>query len=140
MNEIQKANTDSRRNILILIVLLSAVILVSGSSLERIADWLIEDPKQIKTRFGVFVFGITVLFSPLLILGVHTWRKGAAVVRERRFPSSNMKVLVDTLVLHGTQAAIRGRSLQVAGILTCFAATGFPIFVWFILRRLTLGA
>ena len=136
MNEIQRADIKTRRHFLLgmLVLFLAAVIL--SPILDNIEGWLGQDPKLLGQKIPIIVSGIALAFIPLLFMGFYCWRTGLAVIRSGRFPAPSMKVLVDTPIIRGQKALMRGRGLQLLGVLLSSSAIAFPVGFCFVLNQI----
>lgn len=63
-------------------------------------------------------------------MAVYCWRLGARIVRSSRFPPPGMRVIRDTVVLHGQQAWRRGRALQALAVILVLTVVGFSMVLW----------
>ena len=63
----------------------------------------------------------------ILAVAAYAWRLGARVRDASRFPPPGMRVLRDTVVLHGSAAGLRGQLLQ--GLAVALVLGGVGLFV-----------
>lgn len=140
MPETQSADSKARRNFIVGLLFLFVAALVVRPIFGGLEQWVTEDPETIREKVPIVVSGIAVAFIPLLLFGVIIWRMGNSVIASGRFPSPTMKVIVDTPIIEGRIALIRGRLLQLTGILMCVVAIGFPLFFWWIVTGIIRDA
>lgn len=137
MNEIQRADTKTRRYFLMGMMLLFLSALILRPIVDNIGVWVAADPELIGQKIPIIVSGITLAFMPLLFMGIYCWQLGRSVIHSGQFPSPGMKVLVDTPIIRGHKALMKGRVLQLVGLLLSASSIAFPIAFWFVLDRVT---
>ena len=134
VDRIDPPSTKARVVVAVLVILMFIAILFSEAVFDRVGDWIAEDPDQTLKRFDVFIVCIAVLSMPLLLGGALTFRSGSRSVAAERYPPAGMWLIVKTPVVTGPRAKRRGRKLQVAGVLMCALAIGFPLALWRIIH------
>lgn len=136
MPEIHPADPRARRKLVVWISISAIAILFSQKCIGWFTDWLAEDPERVREYFGYIIGAIAIFFSPLLWFGYAAWQLGVVVVVAKRFPAPDMKVIVDTVVVKGRQAILRGRLFQMTGAILWGVAIGFPLIFGQILKDL----
>lgn len=137
MNTFERASNVARVVYACLIILAVVAIFFSGRFFGWLGDWLAEDPDQMLERFDKFIGWLVVFSLPLAIGGIFTYRNGRRAVASERFPPVGMWVVVDTPIERGARAKMRGRLLQLAALLMCAVALGFPFSLWYIVHSIT---
>jgi hypothetical protein len=137
MAEVQHADPRARRTAIVYaavgLVLGAAALFLFESYQQSLLSWLAATSPR--TQVGVICLAFLVLCAPLFLIAAWTWRYGVLVLRANRHPPEGVRLLRDTLVVHGAAARRYGRLYQGLAVLFAFAAL-FMIGVAWALWRL----
>jgi len=135
MNEIQKADPEARRRVVLVIVFGTAAgaLLIAGFGYFRdvFHGWLTSDPAEtaFRARLAIGV-AAALLAAPLVGCAAYLWLLGAKVLRAQRFPPPGLGVVRDTPVVAGTAAVTRGHVMQVVAVCLGVSAAVLCLFFW----------
>lgn len=141
MAEIHSADPTARRNALVLIgaaALAGAVlILIAGAMRSRLEEWVVQD---LNSRLWLVLI-VAILFTtgPALGAAGYLWRLGARVVRARRYPPPELRMLRDTLVVTDDAAVRAGRLLQALAATIGLGGILLAYFLWRLVSLLQRG-
>jgi uncharacterized membrane protein len=116
-HEVQKADPKARRLALVFLIVGAIIGTLLILALEQyqgtMRDRILSEPAGASDRIRLaFLLSAVLLSTPLLISAAYFWNLGAKVRRAQRFPPPNVRVIRDTPVVYGDDAALRGRVLQ----------------------------
>ena len=143
--EIQQADPKARRLALVFLAIGAIVgallILAVEQHQGTLREQLLAEPAGAPDRIRLaFLISAALLSTPLLLFAVYCWTLGAKVRRAQRFPPPNVRVIRDTPVVYGDEAAFRARVLQ-ALALGLLVLTGLVLLMlWYVAAILSGGA
>ena len=138
--EIQPANHYARIALVVVAVAFILVAAIGAPYLERLNEWIGDEPDKALERVDTMIAWLAVLSIPLLFVSVFTCRSGLRALASERFPPRGMWVVVDTPVVTGRTARFRGRMMFFAGLLMGIIAVGFPVALWYVIHSVAESA
>jgi hypothetical protein len=138
VTEIQHADRRARNLALVLVGCGSlaglALIRLFESQRPALETWIADD---FENRVRLVGLGLAFAFSgPTLLFSLYLWQLGARIVRGARYPPPDMRVIRDTVVMHGDAARRRGRVFQAMSVFFAVAAVAGGMLVWRLLDLL----
>jgi hypothetical protein len=118
---IEKADPRAR----IIVIAAFVALVLCGTAIIAFADavrtvlvaWIASDAASARSRAVIVSIGLAAaVILPVAGIAAYLWRFGTRVVREARFPPRGARLVVDTLVIEGTEAHQRGRMLQTLAV------------------------
>jgi len=145
MNEVQKADPEARRKVILVLIFAAAlgVLLISGFDhiREPFRAWLESDPAETARRAKlVLSVSILILSVPVIAFAIYLWRFGAKVLQAQQFPPPAFRVVRDTSVVCGPAAVTRGHAIQVLAVCLGMGAGILCLFIWWFTQTLGQGA
>ena len=121
---IQPADPDLRRRTLLLVAVALALACAGFYLLQHwIADLQSESPEEALAALLTALRWSTLSMTALLLgLAVYLWRFSARVRHDQRFPPTAQRVVRDTLILEGTDALGRARTLRVLAVILALSS------------------
>lgn len=144
-NEVQKADPKARRLALVFLAIGAGVgtllILTVEQHQGTIREQLLAEPTRAPDRIrSAFLISAVLLSTSLVIFAAYFWNLGAKVRRAQGFPPPDVRLIRDTPVVYGEEAAFRARVLQALAmgllILTGLLLAAF----WYLAATLSRGA
>jgi hypothetical protein len=136
--EILRADPEARRRVLVALTAFAAIGVVTVAwGLPAAADFLKRQPPAEALR--ILKALALAAFLPAIPFGYFTWRHGQRVLAGERFPPSGARVLVDTPVVTGREAAARGAALKTMGTLLAVLGAVGAVVMPLLLERLVRG-
>jgi hypothetical protein len=117
----------------IVVASVMGAVLISFADSYRpvLIDWVVRDPARTRSRaVAVSIALAALVVLPVLGAAVYLWRFGTRILRDRRFPPSGARLIVDTVVLEGAEAEQRGRLLRALAV--GLGATGVVVSIMFL--------
>ncbi|MBM4219371.1 MAG: hypothetical protein FJ171_06980 [Gammaproteobacteria bacterium] len=138
MPEVQQADPATRRRAFFGA---AAVALAGWAALFVMQDWLRglagADPVAARRALeDAMIWGSWAACLPVAVLATWMWLQGLRISRAGRYPAPGVKVIRDTLVLHGDAARLRGIVLRVLAVFLGLLAAGTLIAVHLLVARL----
>ena len=135
MNEVQKADPETRRKAILVFIFAAALggLLISGFDhiREPFRAWLVSDPADTARRARLALsVSILVLSVPGIVFAIFLWLFGAKVLRAQQFPPPGFRVVRDTPVVRGPAAVTRGHAIQVLAVCLGMGAGILCLFIW----------
>jgi len=135
MNEVQKADPETRRKAILVFIFAAALggLLISGFDhiREPFRAWLVSDPADTARRARLALsVSILVLSVPGIVFAIFLWLFGAKVLRAQQFPPPGFRVVRDTPVVRGPAAVTRGHAIQVLAVCLGMGAGILCLFMW----------
>ena len=127
--EIERADARLRK-VAILVILLTLV--VGAGAILALPHWfetlrLRPAPRARQSLAAALVWSTAGISVMLLAVAAYAWRLGARARDASRFPPPGMRVIRDTVVLHGPAAGRRAKLLQALAI--ALGVCGVGLFV-----------
>ena len=126
--EIQKADPAARRKALILLLIGAAIGVVLSLNLE---GWLKANSELILARPWILCVPITL---PILIGAGWAWMFAGRIIRSRRWPPPETRVIKDTPVEEGDAAVRRGMTIRVIASLLVIGACALSVMMWMLIK------
>lgn len=140
----QKVMTASKKYRWLIIILFFAMLLL-GVVFLQLTESYIEDLRELsqkspdqamdKTAF-LLVFISMMAGFPAVGMGTYLIYNGNQIRTSRQFPSPGTRVSVDTPIVEGPRAVLRGRLLMVCGGLIVISGLALPIVAWWLTENL----
>jgi hypothetical protein len=130
---IQAADPALRRRVAIILGVAVVVMLAVYAGLRH---WLMQAGARLGTADLVttihhaLMICVTLIVVCLLLLGRHLLLRGRRIMRDRRYPANDARVLRDTPVREGEDAVRIGNASRVAGLIVCLIAIATAIVGW----------
>ena len=138
--EIQKADPEKRRNL----ILACVIACVAGGVLivvyDMLLSWAARDAGVEVQRVNVVIGSLLLLAIPVIAISRTIWMAGRDVVRTQRYPPPGMKVIRDTVVVTGAKARGYGSLMQVMSILFVVLSFAVPMVLWVLVWEVTNAA
>lgn len=114
-----------------LVVLGIGLIVFTNSYIQELEHIAQQAPDQALRDTGLLLLGITMLAGlPAVGIGAYLGYLGNQVLSTGQFPPPGTRVIVDTHVVQGFPAKVRGVLVMVLGSLVILCGLGLPIVVW----------
>jgi hypothetical protein len=135
VTDIQRADPAARSWAIAFVVFGAAAgaALITGAEAIRpdVEAWITEEPARVASRARLVIAGLALAFgAPTLPMTIYLWRLGTRITTEHRFPPAGLRIIRDTVVLHGSAARRRGRLLQVLAVVLVMAMLGVLATLW----------
>jgi hypothetical protein len=132
MGNIQRADPTIRRTVFVVlgagVAIAAAILLVASRFRGPFEAWLVQD---LRSRTIVVFAALTVISAgPVLGLAGYLWRLGQRVATTGRYPPPGLRVVNDTEIVDGLQAARVSRAMKVFGSVLATAALVLAAFLW----------
>jgi len=138
--EIQKADPEKRRNL----ILACVIAWVAGGVLivvyDMLLSWAARDAGVEIQRLNVVIGSLLLLAIPVIAVSRTIWMAGRDVIRTQRYPPPGMKVIRDTVVVTGVKARRYGSLMQALSILFVVLSFAVPAVLWFLVWKITNAA
>ena len=134
MPQIQPADPAQRRRVAIILAIAAIVLIAAYFAFDH---WLQHAALRMNTTDLVRSVGrlistcVIAMTMCLLLLGRHLLLRGRRIVRDRRYPANDARVLRDTPVREGEQAVRIGNASRIAGLITCLLGVAVAVAGWF---------
>lgn len=134
MPQIQPADPAQRRRVAVILTIAAIVLIAAYFAFDH---WLEDAAQRMTTTelvrsvgrmISICVIAMTVC---LLLLGRHLLLRGRRIVRDRRYPANDARVLRDTPVREGGEAVRIGNASRIAGLITCLLGVAVAVAGWF---------
>ncbi|MEX5283767.1 hypothetical protein [Nitrospira tepida] len=103
-----------------------------------IREQLLAEPTRAPDRIrSAFLISAVLLSAPLVIFAAYFWNLGAKVRRAQRFPPPNVRLIRDTPVVYGEEAAFRARGLQALAMGLLVFTLLLLLLFWYVLSTLS---
>jgi hypothetical protein len=141
MNEVQKADPETRRKAILVFIFAAALggLLISGFDhiREPFRAWLVSDPAETARRARLALsVSILVLSVPAIASAIYFWLLGRKVLVAQQFPPPGSRVVRDTPVVRGAAAVTRGHAIQVLAVCLGMGAGILCLFIWWFAQTL----
>jgi len=122
VKEIQRADPQLRKRALVMVL----VIAVAGAVALLILQGVLADLRMLRGNdferardalAAAFLWSIAASALLTVPAGIYLWRMGSRIRSALQFPPPGLRVIRDTVVVHGEPAARRGRALQGLAVL-----------------------
>ena len=135
--KILKANKKYRWLIILLfiaMVLLGLIFLqLTESYIQELRELSQESPEQAINKTAFLLLFISMMAGfPVVGMGTYLIYHGNQIRVSRQFPSPGTRVIVDTPIIEGSRATLRGNLLMVFGGLVVISGLALPIVAWWL--------
>ena len=114
-----------------LVVFGTVLILFTNTYIQELQQVAQQAPEQVPMNTGLLLLGITMLAGlPAVGIGTYMAYLGNQIRATCHIPPPGTRVVVDTQVIKGTSAKVRGTVLIVLGSLMILCGLGLPIVAW----------
>ena len=142
VGEIQKADLNARRTVLVIVgcgaLLGIAMIKMAGALRPDLQAWVERDED---VRLRIVLAAVTLLTAgPVLGVAGYLWHLGRRIVRVERYPPPGFRVVRDTPVVIGKAASRHGRLVQAFAAVVGAAGLLLAFFLWRLFFLLRPGA
>ena len=128
-----------------LIIVIFFAMLLLGLIFLQLTELYIEDLRELSQKspeqamnksFFLLVFISMMAGFPAVGMGTYLIYQGNQIRITRQFPSPGTRVIIDTPIIEGPRAIMRGNLLMVGGGLVVISGLALPIVAWWLTENL----
>ena len=140
----QKVMTASKKYRWLIIILFFVMLLLglvflqlTESYIEELRELSQRSPEQAMNKTAFLLVFISMMAGfPAIGMGTYLIYNGNQIRITRQFPSPGTRVIVDTPVLEGSRASLRGQLLMICGGLIVVSGLALPVVAWWLTESL----
>ena len=122
-----------------MVVIGMALILFTNTYIHELEQVAQQAPEQALRNIGLLLLSITMLAGlPAVGIGTYILYLGYRIRVTGQIPPPDTRVVVDTTVIKGRPARVRGMILMVLGSLVILCGLGLPIVFWKLMQTFSL--